>query len=617
MKKKIILLITIIALLYQIPVINVLAEEKREESDVLNVVFVVDHSGSMNSRDGQQIMPGILNTFIDVMQHRNIKIGYVAYNDTIIAQHPLVSPENQQQRRELKEMINDALNQGETDIGLGLNEAYRMLSGVQGRKIIVLISDGETDLTNSHTGRTREDSDRDIKEVTEKCNAEGISVVTVAFATTQEEILKELRSIASKTNGENYAMEQADELIEILGDIFYNNVDYAMYAMENNTYDEESRYENIEVALFDTQNGQSGEAYFIGKRAIQPAITWDGGIERNKLTDFRIEFTDPEGNVITGLPYLEIFQWSAEFRNLRTDEYIEVELLPDGDGLEGTVSLESSGEYLLYLRSDQVIQEVYQIPGASISNTLPGSLSGEMLELLTVSEQKTVHLSDYFTDADGDELSYELTGTPEDMIEVQIQGDVLQITPKGRGKGEIQLLISDGEGSLAGSIPVRVRTIWEAYWQIIFLLVCIIGFAICKLLSRIIRKAAITSPPEEKEECSFTGKLNAYFTLLPEDMEEIPPLNFALYSYRDKKIVLKDLFEEYPELIDALELDNIYLFPAEGRKMIIYHDCDAAVMIGNSIVCRKMQYVVSYGNVIYITSGDGMCELEVHYISMI
>lgn len=44
----------------------------------------------------------------------------------------------------------------------------------------------------------------------------------------------------------------------------------------------------------------------------------------------------------------------------------------------------------------------------------------------------------------------------------------------------------------------------------------------------------------------------------------------------------------YPELSGLLELDHIYLYPAENRKIIFYHNTKAGIMIGNSIVCRKM-----------------------------
>lgn len=60
--------------------------------------------------------------------------------------------------------MTSAVNQGETDIGLGLREAYHLMDGYSGRKMVVLISDGETDLARSDTGRTREDFDQDIAE---------------------------------------------------------------------------------------------------------------------------------------------------------------------------------------------------------------------------------------------------------------------------------------------------------------------------------------------------------------------------------------------------------------------------------------------------------------------
>lgn len=94
-------------------------------------------------------------------------------------------------------------------------------------------------------------------------------------------------------------------------------------------------------------------------------------------------------------------------------------------------------------------------------------------------------------------------------------------------------------------------------------------------------------------------------------------MTFALHHIREKKIVLGDMLKKHAELSDLLELDNVFLYPAENRKIILYHNSNATIMIGSSIVCRKMQYAIGYGNVIYITSQDGTCELEVHYISMI
>ena len=71
------------------------------------------------------------------------------------------------------------------------------------------------------------------------------------------------------------------------------------------------------------------------------------------------------------------------------------------------------------------------------------------------------------------------------------------------------------------------------------------------------------------------------------------------------------------EISDALGLDLLHLIADEDRRMILYHTSNAVVMIGNSIVCRQIQYSVSFGDVIYITSQDGAYELEMHYITVI
>ena len=75
------------------------------------------------------------------------------------------------------------------------------------------------------------------------------------------------------------------------------------------------------------------------------------------------------------------------------------------------------------------------------------------------------------------------------------------------------------------------------------------------------------------------------------------------------------LLKEYSEAVDAMELDNVHLVADTDRRMVLYHTSKCSVMIGNSIACKQIQYSVSFGDVIYITSLDGNYELEIHYIA--
>jgi len=655
---------------------RVYANENEMDCGNSNIVFLVDHSGSMNSRDKQRMIPDTLKAFIDTAPDENMKIGYVAYNDKIIAQQAPVLVSMREQCTELKEAIDSAEYQGETDIGLGLRKAYQMLQDLSGKKMIVLISDGETDLENSGTGRTNEDSDRDVREICQKCREENIAVTTIALEKENEE---GLRQISAESGGESCSLQEPEELFITLCGLFCTGPGYSVNQTENSIYDEGSQkisYEsagstdelaillfsdkeiaNIDILYdsnmrgdgetaqtaehinpeiagnyavfktdgdsgkftisFDTEQKQQMKMFVIGKRNIRPVVEWTQEVSKNKAADFKIYFRDKEGNNIDLYGSDTGMKWVAEFENLQTGEIVQPEMTESAQNLSGTVTFHHSGEYSLNLYSGGKSPGFPEIIKINVTNTLPDGLSAEPIELLTVSGEKTVDLNDFFSDQDGDKLTFSLQELPEDIVKAQIQDNRLLLKPEGRGRGEIKLCISDKEGSLMASIPVRIRSLPEAYWQVVLGLVCIVAFCIAKLYGR--RKNAVVSPGKlpEKNENSFTGKLNAYFTLLPKEMEEIPPLTFALHPVREKKIILKDMFSDYPELSDLLMLDNIFLFPAENRKMILYHDSDSAVMIGNSIVCRKMQYIVGYGNVIYITSKDGTCELEVHYISMI
>lgn len=674
MRRKMICFAAVFMLLFSIFGNCASAQEKYVTEEEFYLVFAVDHSGSMNNKDSQNRISEMLKAFIDTTQGEKVQIGYVAYNDRIVTSQSPVSINSGEQCEKLKEVIDGAQNKGETDIGIGLREACQMLDGYQGRKMIVLISDGETDLEQSDTGRTKEDSDADVAEAEQKCKEERIPIATIAFGKEYEANAQELCDISTQTAGKNYFLQEPDELFHILCDLFYSGPSYKVYEAGNSIYDvgsqkiscETKEYgdeltvlllsdkaiknanilcniqtentleaKQIEAEIsgtyalaklydaegtisinFSTEQKQKITIYVIGRRNITPVVEWKEELNKKSPIGFRIGLEDRNGNIIENWGY-GATTWQAEFRNRQTGEIVQAEMTEDIQGLEGTVHFRSSGEYDLYLSSWENMRNSYVISGINVLNTLPSSLSAEEVECLTISGQQTIDLNKYFADADGDELCFELQDIPEGMIKAEIQENILLIESESRGKGEILVLISDGEGSLVGSIPVRVRSLPEAYWQVLAALICLMVFCIIKIWKKRSKVILIPEQTEAKNEGAFTGKLNAYFTLLPEEMEEIPPLTFALHPIREKKIALADMFSDYPELIDVLTLDEIYLFPAEGRQMILYHKSDSTIMIGNSIVCRKMQYMVSYGNVIYITSKDGACELEVHYISMI
>ena len=61
------------------------AEEIVPQKEQLEIIFVIDSSGSMKTNDPSGIGLDMVQAFIDTMQTQGIHIGYVAYNNEILS----------------------------------------------------------------------------------------------------------------------------------------------------------------------------------------------------------------------------------------------------------------------------------------------------------------------------------------------------------------------------------------------------------------------------------------------------------------------------------------------------------------------------------------------------
>ena len=176
-------------------------------------------------------------------------------------------------------------------------------------------------------------------------------------------------------------------------------------------------------------------------------------------------------------------------------------------------------------------------------------------------------------------------------------------------------MVSDGESTSTYEMTIEVTPLWIAYWWVIAILA---GFLAAILFWKLAHrpKQDLEQLEADTKKNHFCGRLDAYFTLYPETEEEIPPLTFQLYKLRDNKLTLGMLLKNYPEAVDGMELDNVYLVADADRRMVLYHTSNCPVMIGNSIACKQIQYSVNFGDVVYITSLNGNYELEIHYIAV-
>lgn len=198
----------------------VLAAEGEKNCDI---VFALDISGSMKKTDENRTAVEAIKMMIDICDE-NDRIGMVAYNDTIAYSFQLTNLGNQEQRQQLKLMIDSISYQGETDIGLGIRQAVEML-GTQEQnreKLVILLSDGKTDLAQSTTGRTLEQSEADLNQAVAQAEKEKISIHTIGFANEYLEDSDYLAIISANTQGTAHIAASPLQLNQIINQIIYS-----------------------------------------------------------------------------------------------------------------------------------------------------------------------------------------------------------------------------------------------------------------------------------------------------------------------------------------------------------------------------------------------------------
>ena len=651
---------------------GVMAKEIRSEQNGLDVIFVMDYSGSMNANDPDHTASGMVKAFIDTVHSADIRIGFVAYNDRIVSSAAPVSVKTQEERDALKAQMDSAGYSGNTDIGLGLNYAYGLSGQETGRKrMIVLISDGESDLKGSKTGRSLEISNADLKNTVDACQSQGIPIYTVAFGKYDgsKEVLKE---IAKETNAGNYTVEQPETLIDVLYGIFHSNMAYRIQEITNGIYGAGSQ--SIRVKLDDayldemdvlmispqqildttvvygdqqikpvnlvhysvaklsdvkseikelniqtnTSKDQGLKVYLISYRDLVPVLEVETDMARNKPLPFRIYFKDKSGSVITDeafyknfTPKIEIYA-DGQSDNGRTPINTEIK-----DGvITGEVKLESSGTYYIDSRLDDVMEScVFETVRVQVVNTPPAGELPDKLSLNPLSKEKKLKLDDYFHDSDGDALTYSLEESTKNAAAVALERGVLTVKPLKSGRESLVIKVADGESALSYRYSFEVIPLWKAYWWAFALGILVIGAIIWRIFHK--PRPELEVITEKKAQNRFQGKMDAYFVGQPEEEEEIPPLTFPMYKIKDNRVSIGDLMKEFPEASESLGLDRIFLIADEERRMILYHSSDSVIMLGSSIVCKKIQYSVSFGDIISITAPEGDYDLEIHYISMI
>ena len=213
--------ILLLPLIGQLP-----AAHAAQQSSKIDSVLVVDVSNSMDTSDKDKIGNEAMKMFIDMLSAAGDKVGIVAYTDKIEREKALLEIQSDADKQDLKQFI-DQLNRGPyTDIAVGVKEAVKVLqhgADPAHEPMIVLLADGNNYL-NKQGSRTQEQSDQELNEAVADAKKKGIPIYTIGLNADGQLNKDALAELSKQTGGKSFVTASADELPQILSEIFASHL---------------------------------------------------------------------------------------------------------------------------------------------------------------------------------------------------------------------------------------------------------------------------------------------------------------------------------------------------------------------------------------------------------
>ena len=184
----------------------------------LDIVFVLDNSGSMRNNDPNFITKKVVTNFLDGLGEKS-HLGMVIFDETANLVVPLTSLDNAEVRARFLESL-DVINfKGKfTNSPAGIERAIYELK-TNGRhdtkKIIIFLTDGIVD-----TGNKSQDLEKEkwLKEdLTRESKNAGIRIFGIAF--TEDADFRLIQTLAVRTDGEYFRVFEVADLQEVFAKI--------------------------------------------------------------------------------------------------------------------------------------------------------------------------------------------------------------------------------------------------------------------------------------------------------------------------------------------------------------------------------------------------------------
>ena len=556
------------------------AQEEINERCIVSIA--VDVSGSMVKTDAGRDVPETIKMLIDLCDDNDC-FSVITYNDHITYSSGLVETGNAEKVRGLKQDVDGISYGGDTDNGLGLITAVKAIteSGREYDKaVVILISDGNTDLPNSSLGRTVADSDKDTEMAGRLAKDGKVSIQIMEYVCGRAIDSGKLSVAASATGGGVGFAENPTQFVQVMLNTFFSVYNQGATSFETTKTE-------------DTIN----------------RISLEGPASDQVSTYYVIYASDPIADIeLSSKNYQIAWDEGSRHATIRSG--------PDSEqALEVLYGLENAGEVMVgTIRADKkfleepVIKEIekevtVEVPVAS---KVPEGKNYED-ELYTTSEKLQLDVRRLFKD---DDIVKYVLKTKDDRAE--LVGSTLNLDVSKEGEIELKIRAIDAAGNEAeAKVEIKVIASWRQYQTlligILVFVIVLITLIVCVV---IIRKILF---PKQKKTKRITGKLVARFIDI-KTKNDLDVIQWDLRDYPPDGVSLEELFHSKNVKEELKDIDKVCFYPGEqNHSLTMVHCIEGGVFVGDHHVKANVPATVRNGDKIYVSIAENASEIELTY----
>lgn len=666
-RKKQVALLMVLSFIFCFGYCSLTAQAQTNQKK-LHIVFALDVSGSMNNKDSEKTALEVIKMLSDICSNSDNELGFVAYNDTIAYSYDMTAC-NGEGTDKLKNYISSVKYGGETDIGLGLKEAVNMSvnhADEESDSIVILLSDGKTDLKNSDTNRTVADSEQDMDDALEAAKENEITIYPIRLNDKFDTKVDYLSQVAKSTKGESSAAFSPLELVGIIDSIVSRyqipslenvttmsgnndlqevktdlNTEYVdktrIYVLSTGkvsyvslvgadadvTYDDTKRYSIVEIT--DMEDAGSVKLYFRSKKkseiqvytqqfySLEPSLNVEESVSRNADQTILFQFYDTKAKT------------NAEDEALYSDMQIQCTLVSLEDGSERGLSYKKTsqgieiedalsriGDYELKIAySGSYRKGTFTSDAFHVVSNEPNVLKDIEEKVCIKDARKVYDLTELLAAVKSEIAEYRILSSEGESVSAVLQDTKLVCTLNEAGDTTIVVQAADKNQDLHQiTILLHAMTFWQMYQVVI--VACAIGAIMLITLMIGIITVRKSKKVRVRSSVPFVGTLIGYFVNL-KSANDLPALKWDLFQYETNRISMADLLTDIGIPDQFIGADKIWFYSKSNHSIELFHNLEGSIFVGTKMVSKDTPVTIYSGEKIFISFDENGVELELRF----